>query len=255
MELLFDYTTKAAAGSAREQERMSRFITCTQMYLGHELPTQLTAIQAFSGLLLEQHAGAIDEEGRMLLSRLVALAGRTESLARRLAEIGRLLREPPWGSPVSTAEVVREAIAEVNVLGAPASVSYDVEQSLPSTTASRRLLHQVFVQLLRNAVGALSGGIGGTIAIGGQRESGGVSLWVRDTGRGMTEEQAALFEPFAARRFPGAQGDGLGLFLVCQALARWGGMLRVQSQPGQGSSFCLFLPDGPELSGRVMNDE
>ncbi len=250
MELLFDYSTNAPVGSAHEQERMTQYIACTQTYISHELPTQLIAMQAFSRLLLEQHAGTLDAEGRMMLERLEALAGRMESLARRLAEIGRLLREPPWGLPVAINEVIREAIAEVNVLGVPAVVSYDVQQSLPSTSVSRRLLHQVLVQLLKNAVGSLAGSIGGVIAVGGQREPAGVSLWVRDTGRGMTQEQAALFEPFAAGRFPGAQGPGLGLFLVCQAVARWGGILRVQSQPGQGSTFWLLLPDGPEPEGR-----
>jgi signal transduction histidine kinase len=259
MELVFDYTTSTSAGCAREQDRMDRFIACVQMYIGHELPTQLMAMQAFSRLLLDQYAGALDEEGRMMLDRLAAGAERAEALARRLAEMGRLLREPPWGLPMSANEIVREAIAELNVLGTPPGVSYDIQERLPSVHTSRRLLHQVLVQLLRNAVGALTSrkdGVvrasdlpGGTIAIGGKREPGGVSLWVRDTGRGMTQSQAGQFEPFVAGRFGGAQGAGLGLFLVCQAVARWGGILRVQSHAGQGTTFSLFLPDGPESDG------
>jgi signal transduction histidine kinase len=82
----------------------------------------------------------------------------------------------------------------------------------------------------------------GEVVIGGQCEPGGVSLWVRDRGRGMHERQAALFEPFAAGRYPGAAGPGLGLFFVRQAVARWGGILRVLSEVGYGSTFTLFIP-------------
>jgi signal transduction histidine kinase len=260
MELVFDYTTNAAAGPSRELERMARYIAGFQAYIGHELPNQLVVMQGFSRELLEHHADTLDQEGREMLEHLAALAQRADAHARRLAEIGRLLRDPPWGLPLSADEIVREAIAEVNALGAPAGISYDVQQSLPTVYASRRLLHQVLVQLLRNAVGAITIGAGGgatsprssggTIAIGGKCEPAGVSLWVSDTGRGMTESQAGLFEPFAAGRLTDSQGVGMGLFLVCQAVARWGGILRVQSQVGQGSSFCVYLPDAQESGVR-----
>jgi signal transduction histidine kinase len=257
MELVFDYATNAAA-PAPEQERMARFIACMQAYVGHELPNQLVAVQAFARLLLEHHAAALDEEGRMLLQRLASVAQRADNLARRLAEIGRLLREPAWGPALPAREIVHEAIAEVNALGAPAGMSYAIEESLPIVCASRVLLYQVFVQLLRNAVEAMTRtersstypptSSDGTITIGGRREPSGVSLWVRDTGRGLSESQAGLFEPFAAGRSIDSHGAGLGLFLVCQATARWGGILRVQSQVGEGSTFELFLPDGPDVS-------
>jgi signal transduction histidine kinase len=250
MEIVFDYRREVESSrEQREQERVEQLAACYQAYLGHELPNQLVPIQAFARMLLEHHAAALDEEGRLLLDRLAALTQRTDILARRVAEIGRLLRDSPWGLPLSLDELVREAIAEVNVLGVPAGITYDIQQPLPAVHASRRLLHQVLVQLLRNAGQALASGGSrsakdspGVIGVSGWREANGTFFQVRDTGRGMTEAQVALFEPFAAGRFPGA-GPGLGLFLVCQATARWGGLLRVRSEPGQGSVFSLFLPD------------
>jgi signal transduction histidine kinase len=243
MEIVFDYTSKDFAASAdQESGRVARFVACMQTYIGHELPNQLVAIQAFARMLLEHHGSALDEEARMMLARMASLTQRTDAVARRLAEVGRLLRDSAWGLPLSLDEVVREAIAEVNALGAPPDCTFDVEENLPTVYASRRLLHQVLVQLLKNAVEALAGQTGSVI-IGGKRETGGVSLWVRDTGRGMSESQTGLFEPFAAGRFPGAKGTGLGLFLVCQAVARWGGSLHVRSQPGKGSTFTFFLPN------------
>jgi signal transduction histidine kinase len=246
MQIVFNYTRKDnCSSSQREQERVNQQMACLQAYIGHELPNQLVPIQAFARLLLEDSSSALDEEGRTMLERLAALTEKADRLARRLAEINRLLREPPWGLPLSLDELVREAIAEVNVPGIPAGITYDIQQSLPSVYASRRLLHQVLVQLLRNAGQAMAAQPG-RVQVSGRRESDGTWLEVRDTGRGLTADQAGLFEPFAAGRFPGATGPGLGLFLVAQAAALWGGILRVDSQPGLGSTFALFIPDRQE---------
>jgi signal transduction histidine kinase len=243
VEIVFDFTRQDEPGRAsREQERLEQLLGCFQTWIGHELPNQLVPIQAFARLLLESWGGRLDEEGREILDRLAALARKADALARRLAEVGRLLREPPWGVDLPLGDLVREAVAEATLLAAHPGVRYDIQDNLPTTRASRRLLHEVLVQLVRNATQAQAGQPG-VVAIGGAREAGGVLVQVRDAGRGLAESQAGLFEPFAAGRFPGAAGAGLGLFLVRQAAARWGGVLRVRSELGRGSTFSLFLPD------------
>jgi signal transduction histidine kinase len=240
VQTVFDYTQDA---SSVERERLGRLAACLQTYVGHELANQLVPIQAFARILLEDHAGALGAEGRVLLDRLAALAQRAGTLSRRVAELGRLLREPAGGPPLPLDEVVAEALAEVGVLGAPAGVTYDVQQPLPSVRAGRALLHQVLVALLCNAGQAMARRPG-VVRVGGRAAPGGAVVWVQDAGAGLTEGQAALFEPFAAGRFPGAAGAGLGLFLVCQAAALWRGRLQVDSRPGEGSTFSLFIPDG-----------
>jgi signal transduction histidine kinase len=241
MEIVFDFTSTGGLDGEGEQECLRQLVTCYQMFIGHELPNQLVPIQAFARMLLESHADQLDAEGQALLARLASLTQRADTLARRLAEMGRLLREPAAGEPLELQEVLREAIAEVNLLGGPPGISYDVEDRLPVVAVSRRLLHQVLVQLLRNAAQAMAG-TPGAVVIGARREPGGVSLWVRDGGRGMSESQAALSEPFAAGRFPGAGGPGLGLFFVRQAVACWRGALRLCSEAGRGSTVTLFIP-------------
>jgi signal transduction histidine kinase len=239
MEIVFDFTSPGAAGVGTE--RLSELAACFQKFIGHEVPSQLVLIQAFARMVLEGHAAGLDPEGRALLDRLACLTQRIDTLARRPAEMGRLLREPSLGPPLALEDAVREAIAEVNLLGARAGIRYDVQERLPRVGVSRRLLHHVLVELLRNAGQAMAG-CPGEVAVGGQGAPGGVSLWVHDGGRGINESQADLFEPFKAGRFPGAAGPGLGLFFVRQAVARWGGVLRVLSEAGRGSTFTLFIP-------------
>ena len=70
------------------------------------------------------------------------------------------------------------------------------------------------------------------------------ALRVRDTGSGIPEaEQAKIFGRFY--RAPGAwhdEGVGIGLYLTRQIAAGQGGYVKVQSSPGQGSTFALYLP-------------
>ncbi len=74
-----------------------------------------------------------------------------------------------------------------------------------------------------------------------------VRIAVTDTGVGMTKEvMANIFEPFYTTKGRG-KGTGLGLAMVLGAMAQNGGFVEVESSPGKGSSFSLYLPrvDGP----------
>jgi signal transduction histidine kinase len=86
-----------------------------------------------------------------------------------------------------------------------------------------------------------------------ERRPGGTALVVQDHGCGLTaEEQARVFEPFyrtPAARSQGPAGVGLGLALAQRIANAFGGTLRVQSQPGEGSRFDLELPEPSAQDG------
>ena len=73
-----------------------------------------------------------------------------------------------------------------------------------------------------------------------------VTLAVRDSGNGMDEEtQARIFEPFYSTKDPD-QGTGLGLSTVCGIIEESEGAILVESAPGQGSTFTIFLQSIPD---------
>jgi signal transduction histidine kinase len=77
-----------------------------------------------------------------------------------------------------------------------------------------------------------------------------VRLSVEDTGQGMTEEvRRRIFEPFFSTR---ERGTGLGLAVVHQVVTGFGGHVFVQSEPGRGTRFDVWLPlSGPDPGGQV----
>jgi len=140
------------------------------------------------------------------LTALTQNAGRT---AKRVAEIGRLLREPSFGPPVELTEAAREAAAEVNVRRPPSPVELRVSGSLPAVPLSESLLRAVLVQLLTNAAQAGTPGQAVAVHVEARYNEGDVWLSLRDEGRGMSEAQLTMLsEPFAPADSPVPKGWG-----------------------------------------------
>jgi signal transduction histidine kinase len=110
----------------------------------------------------------------------------------------------------------------------------------------RSRLEQVLSNLISNAVKYSPGG--GEVRICVRETAGGAELVVRDQGAGIEESlKGRLFQPFV--RGMAAEGSvpgtGLGLYIAAQAVAQHGGEIHVESAPGQGSTFVVFLPLQP----------
>ncbi|HVK60405.1 MAG TPA: HAMP domain-containing sensor histidine kinase [Bdellovibrionales bacterium] len=101
-------------------------------------------------------------------------------------------------------------------------------------------LNQVFMNLISNALDAMSDG--GTLTIHGERENDLVRISVRDTGKGIPKEAIdRIFEPFFTTKEVGS-GTGLGLHIVRQEIQRHKGELKVESEPGAGTTFYMSIP-------------
>jgi signal transduction histidine kinase len=240
MDVLFDYDPARNPGAdARARQRADQLLACYQQALGHELPNLLVSLQGLARLLAEEQGTRLDAEGRVLLDRLAELARRADTVARATAAVGRACREPGSTTAISLNDAVREALAEVNLLSIGGGVEYDVAEEMPVLAVSRRALHQLLVQLLGNAARAGLPGRPLRVAVSARRTPGGVELRIADNGRGLPPEVLRRpAEPFATGC---GAGIGLGLFLVRQFVAGWGGALRVASEPGSGTAVTILF--------------
>ncbi|MCP3142830.1 ATP-binding protein [Pyxidicoccus xibeiensis] len=111
-------------------------------------------------------------------------------------------------------------------------------------------LEQVLVNLLTNAIDASPEG--GLVELEAEADDAGVHVRVSDRGHGIPPELAQrIFEPFFTTKQPG-EGTGLGLALVAGIVREHGGVMRVDSRPGGGTSVTVSLPEARQepLSAR-----
>jgi signal transduction histidine kinase len=234
---------------ARDEAQAERLLACYQKACNHELPNQLVAIQGLLQVLRLDEADRLSPQGRACLERAIAAADRTHDLVRTLAAIGRAGQDPTPAGPVSLAEVVGEAMAEVKLLFSTRPVEYHLSDPPPTLWLPRAPLRHVLVQLLHNAVRATADNPAPRLEIGARTTAASQEFWVADNGRGVPAPRQRQLEAFCSGQEPAPPGNGLGLVLVCQIVASWGGTLHVRSTPGQGSVFTVTVPAAPDGGG------
>ena len=118
------------------------------------------------------------------------------------------------------------------------SVTLDVPGMLPSVALDRNQMEQVFFNLLKNALEAIRDGGRIDIVVGADDND--VSVTIRDSGGGMTQEQLThLFEPYRTTK---AGGTGLGLMVTSRIVRDHGGTIAAESSQGEGTTFTIRIP-------------
>jgi signal transduction histidine kinase len=124
-------------------------------------------------------------------------------------------------------------------------------EDLPWIAVDPSQIKQVLLNLVHNAIQAMPRGGKLTVKTSPVERQGRewLSISVADTGFGIsTENLERIFEPFFTTR-PAGQGTGLGLSVSYGIITEHSGYIEVESRPGQGSCFNIFLPVDGEQDG------
>ncbi len=222
--------------------------------VSHELRTPLTSIQGYSETLLDtirESSGSTREFLEIIRKNAARMARLTEdllTLAR--VESGETRFETEPVTPIELLNDAEESFREIArsqgvdlqiVNGQQAGRSLE---SLPQVLADREAIHQVFSNLIDNAM--KYGRTGGRIELGANSAERGIEFYVRDFGAGISSEHLPrLFERFyrvdkARSRESG--GTGLGLAIAKHIMRAHGGSIRADSELNHGSTFLFTLP-------------
>ena len=118
------------------------------------------------------------------------------------------------------------------------AVEEHLARFLPRVPLDPAQTKQALVNLIKNALQAMTKGGVLTVSTGSGRE--GVWVSVSDTGCGIPEEQLnRIFEPFFTTK---KKGSGLGLMIVQRIVREHNGLIKLESQPGRGTTFQIWLP-------------
>jgi two-component system NtrC family sensor kinase len=214
--------------------------------IAHEINNPLAVITEQAGLARDLISAEFAE--RITLREVVPFLQQIESAAFRCRDITRRLLQFVRRSEVDLrAHDIRQLIDEVvdgllahELAMAGATVVREYAPDVTTVVTDKNQLQQVLVNLLNNAIDALTGP--GRITIATAERNGDLHLSVSDTGRGMSADQLAkVFLPFFTTKEVG-RGTGLGLSVSYGIVKNMGGRIEVRSVLGQGSTFTVVLP-------------
>jgi signal transduction histidine kinase len=214
----------------------------------HELRTPLAALTAAAYLL--QRADLPLEQHQRLSETMLTEVRRLNDVSTDFLELSRLEsgRVHFQREPVHLGGLVQESLEVVRAQALTKGISLEtqIDASLAPVHGDRKLLKQLLLNLLTNAIKYNSQG--GKVVVSLHSEAGEVLMEVRDTGRGISpENQTRLFEKFyrVSDGDDEVQGTGLGLAIAKRVAESHGGQITVESALGKGSSFSVHLPSGP----------
>jgi PAS domain S-box-containing protein len=219
--------------------------------MSHELRTPLNAIIGFSEVLNERYFGELNEKQEEYVKDIHASGRHLLSLINDILDLSKVEagRMELDLSQFELKDAIENALTLVKERAQRSSIrlGFEVAAALGEIRADERKVKQILVNLLSNAVKFTPSG--GTVSVIARRNGTTAEIAVVDTGPGIAvEDQAAVFEEFkqvgrdVARK---AEGTGLGMPLAKRFAELHGGGIRLESAPGKGSTFTLFLPLAP----------
>ena len=226
----------------RRMAQAERLATLGELMAGvaHEVRNPLTAIRGYVQILRQQTSDPIHQE---YLSVVLKEIDSINKVIQQLLDFSRP-RHSQW-QQVSLNALVEETLVLVQTAGVQARVDFisELDNELSPINADRELLKQVLLNILINAVQAISAR--GKIRIRTwQYSDSQQAISIEDNGCGIDLSlQKKIFDPFFTTK---ASGTGLGLALSQRIINAHQGDIRVASLPGYGATFTLILPINPQ---------
>ena len=218
--------------------------------VAHELNNPLSNISTSAQILHEEIEEADLEFKKNLINQIEEQSDKARDIVRSLLEFSR--QKEFNKKKISLKKLLQDTILLLrSEVPSNVHIKLEVPEDLQIYTDKQRL-QQVFLNLIKNGVQAV--GEQGTIWIsspagkkhGLKKE---VEIMIEDDGPGIEPENLQkIFDPFFTTKDVG-YGSGLGLFVVHDIIESLGGTIKVDSRPGTGTTFILWLPDEEKNHG------
>ncbi len=239
----------------RANQAKARFIS----NMSHELRTPLTSIIGFSELLLDRTSGEINETQQRYINHIIQAGKHLLHLVNNILDLAKIEagKLTLSSESLSVPELIEEIVFVMRPLADKKSIKIEKEISpdVGDFIADRTKLKQILYNLMCNAVKFTPEG--GTVGIRAHWSTGSfpwappekrflrLSVW--DTGPGIPEEERErIFEEFEQLDpSRSTEGTGLGLPMAKKLTELHGGTIELESTPGKGSIFHVYLPAHP----------
>ena len=215
--------------------------------IAHEINNPLAIIgqeaEWMGHLIKDLAAGKAGKEDELQdsLAEILRQVDRCKDITHKLLDFARKKEPLVQGADINKLLEDMIKLVEKEAVHKGITITRNYSEDLPLVYTDTPLMRQVALNLLNNAVYAI--GNNGNITVVTRVEGDEfIVVEVQDTGCGIAKEDLArIFDPFFTTK-PQGKGTGLGLSICHGIVTRLGGLIRVESKPGEGSTFFVSLP-------------
>jgi PAS domain S-box-containing protein len=233
----------------RVEERTARLTEAIQELeafsytVSHDLRAPVRAVNGFAQILQEHAGNALDDEAQRLLGNIIRASAHMGRLIDDLLALAQLGRSAVDLRPVAAGPIV-ERILEAHRATLDECGGEVVVEPLPDVVGEPTLVHQVFANLVGNAIEYRKPNQPLRVRIAARSLGDRVEIAVEDNGIGIAPaHHRQIFEPFVRlERAPARPGTGIGLALAAKAVGLMRGEITVESTEGDGATFRVTLP-------------
>jgi len=250
-----EITAKNLAKTAQKIESANRELRSLDLakdefvsIASHQLRTPLTALKGYTGMLLDEDAGIINDKQREYLGEIKNANDRMIKLITALLNVSRVdlgvfVVEP---EPVNFEHVANSVLKDLdsNIKLKKLQIEKSFEKNIPLLSADPQITRMIFQNLLSNAVKYTPQG--GHVSLKIKRDKSTLLISVTDTGYGIPKNvQSKIFTKlFRAdnARVKDPNGTGLGLYIIKETIEKTGGKIWFKSKENGGSTFYVSIP-------------
>lgn len=253
MERLREAAKREEEVQRLQMARAEQLATVGEMAAGlaHEIRNPVAGVKAAVEVLASQLDR--DDPKRSILGESAGELDRVDGVIKHLLNFAR--PRQPDAKPADLNELVREAAmltaAQASIEGV--EVRFSLYPGLPTVRVDPGMIRQVLVNLILNAVHAVTGANARMIVLSTEAVGGEVLCRVRDTGPGVVEmDGEAIFKPFVTSK---PRGTGLGLSISRRLIELHGGRLWLENPGHPGACFVFSVPRAYALAASLSHPD
>ena len=217
----------------KEAERLAAIGELATM-VGHDLRNPLASMEYTSYNLRTNYAPNLDKDGLRMLEMLEEDIDRSNKIINDLLDYSAKIRLDPEITDINS--ILKQTCRSLKI---PENIKLvDLTKQEPKIEVDFAKIQRVFINMVKNAIDAMSNG--GTLTIKSKETNGSADVTISDTGTGLSEETIKkLWTPLFTTK---AKGMGFGLAISKRLIEAHGGSVSVKSELGKGTTFTIIIP-------------
>lgn len=210
--------------------------------LSHDLKAPLRGIDGYAHILKEDYFDQLDNSGQSAIETILSSSGKMRQLIDDILSFAGVSGQSLNKNVFSVNRLLKELFQTINIEANYSKATIHISEDLPSILGDKRMLTQVWSNLVTNALKYSEQEEAPFIEIGYNVKDDKTVYFVRDNGIGFDPKyKEKLFDLFS--RFSGGdyEGTGVGLAIVKKIIEKHNGEIWAESEPGKGSTFFFYV--------------